>query len=589
MTARPPIGIDLGTTNSAVAIVEGDRPVLIANRAGERLTPSVVCWPGERECTVGTAARRMAALHPLDTIHSAKRLIGRRHEDAREDLGRLPYVVRKGATGDCHIVAGRRERSAQEVSAMILRALREDAEDQLGHAVREAVITVPAYFDDAQRTATREAGRIAGLEVLRIIAEPTAAALAYGYDLSEDRRIAVFDFGGGTFDISFMELGGGVFEVRSTGGDTHLGGDDIDAALMEWIVAQSGICNAVDPALRTRLREAAEQVKIALSAVDVAMIALPFAEGNIHAELRLERGELERIAAPTLARLRAPCVQALRDSGWRMQDLDAVLLVGGSTRMPAVRELVQELFQREPEHGVNPDEAVALGAAIQGAMLSGRWRELTLLDVTPLSLGIETESGGVSVVIPRNTLVPTARTEVFSTARNGQRTVAIHIVQGERPLARGNRSLGRFILEGIRPARRGEPQIEVTFSLDADGILQVRARDADTDAAQAIRIEGTGNLSDGEIAELVRQAEQQRNEDDERVELLERASRYAGTVLALADVPELPVDPDALEPLLEQARALLQLLDENAGAEEIRAALSELESRADAVQLRDNE
>jgi len=523
------IGIDLGTTNSVVAIMEGDNPTVIANEEGGRTTPSVVGFTQKGERLVGQVAKRQRVTNPENTVYSIKRFMGRRYREVPGEIKQVPYKVVEAENGDVRVEVFGKKFSPPEISAMILQKLKKAAEDYLGEKVEKAVITVPAYFNDSQRTATKDAGRIAGLEVVRIINEPTAAALAYGMDKKKDQTIAVYDFGGGTFDISILEVGEGVVEVKSTNGDTHLGGDDIDQRVQDWIVSEfkkdSGIDLGVDKMAIQRLKEAAEKAKIELSTTIETEINLPFitadASGPKHLLMKLTRARLEQLIEDLIQRSVAPCRQALADAQLKAEQIDEVVLVGGQTRMPRIQALVRELFGKEPHKGVNPDEVVAVGAAIQGAVLSGDVKDVLLLDVTPLTLGIETLGSVFTKMIPRNTTIPTKKTEVFSTASDSQPSVEIHILQGEREMAADNRTLGRFHLDGLPPAPRGVPKIEVTFDIDANGILHVSAKDMGTGKQQAITITGHGGLEDKDINRMVKDAETHSAEDKKRREVIE--------------------------------------------------------------------
>jgi len=527
------IGIDLGTTNSCVAVMEGGEPVVITNAEGSRTTPSVVAFTRNGERLVGAAARRQAVTNPTNTVASVKRFMGLNHADARGEIGRVPFAVKPAKTGDCEIHAGGKAYRPPEISAMVLQKLKESAEAFLGTAVDKAVITVPAYFNDAQRQATKDAGRIAGLDVLRIINEPTAAALAYGLDKRKNEKIAVYDLGGGTFDVSILALEDSSFEVLSTNGDTHLGGDDFDRVIIDWLaesfLKEQGIDLRNDAMALQRLKEAAEKAKCELSSSTQTDINLPFvtadASGPKHLNQTLSRAKFEQLASGLLERTKAPCHRALEDAGLKASDIDEVILVGGMTRMPAVGELVKQLFNAEPHRGVNPDEVVALGAAIQAGVLSGEVKDVLLLDVTPLSLGIETLGGVCTRLVERNTTIPVSKKEIFSTAEDNQPSVTVHVLQGERELAADNRTLGRFNLEGIMPAPRGLPQIEVAFDIDADGIVHVSAKDLATGKAQRIRIEASSGLSEAEINQRVREAEQHAQEDAERRKQVEIKNR----------------------------------------------------------------
>src|SRR2546425_7640044 len=515
------IGIDLGTTNSVVAVVEGGDPTVIANQEGSRLTPSVVAYTKEGETLVGQVAKRQAITNPENTVFSIKRFMGRRYDEVLQEMKLVPYKVVKAQNGDARIEIRGKVYSPPEISALVLRKLKEAAEAYLGEKVSQAVITVPAYFNDSQRQATKDAGAIAGLEVLRIVNEPTAAALAYGLDKKKDETIAVYDLGGGTFDISILEIGEGVVEVKATNGDTHLRGDDFDQQVMDWIAEEFrkeyGIDLRKDRMALQRLKEAAEKAKCELSSTLSTEINLPFItadqSGPKHLVMTLTRAKLESLVMDLIDRTAEPCRQAMKDAGVTPKQIDEVILVGGQTRMPKVQELVRELFEKDPHKGGNPDEVVAVGAAIQGGVLAGDGKDVVLLDVTPLSLGVETQGGVMTVLIPRNTTIPTAKTEVFSTAEDNQSAVDIHVLQGERPLASENKSLGHFRLEGLAPAPRGVPQIEVTFDLDANGILNVTARDKATGRQQKITITASSGLSKDEVERLVREAESHAAED----------------------------------------------------------------------------
>lgn len=591
------IGIDLGTTNSCMAVMQGGEATVIQNAEGARTTPSVVAVKdGERR--VGVSAKNQAATNPENTIYSAKRFIGRKYSESKQDISRVPYKCEKGKSGEVEIVLDGKQKRPAEISAMVLQKIKADTEKFLGEEVTEAVITVPAYFNDAQRQATKDAGKIAGLEVKRIINEPTAAALAYGIDKKGgDKNIAVFDLGGGTFDVSILELGDGVFQVKSTNGDTQLGGDDFDLRIMDWIIAEfkkeQGIDVSEDKLAIQRIKEASEKAKIELSNLHETTISLPYLtvgpEGPKNFETKLSRSKFEDLVADLIERTVEPCRKAMKDSKIFESDIDEVILVGGSTRIPAVQEKVKDVFGKEPHQGLNPDEVVALGAAIQGGILAGdsNVKDILLVDVTPLSLGIETLGGVNTVLIERNTAVPTSKSQIFSTAADNQPAVEVHVVQGERPMATDNKSLGKFNLDGIAPAPRGVPQIEVTFDIDSNGILNVKAVDKGTGKEQHITITDSSNMSEEEIEKMRQEAEKYAEEDAKKKEGVEVRNKAESLVFqsekTLKDAGE-KVSDEMKKPVQEKIDAVKKVLEnKDASNEEIEEAYKELEEEIQKV------
>jgi len=580
------IGIDLGTTNSVVAVMEGGEPVVITNPEGSRTTPSVVAFTKGNERLVGQVAKRQAVTNPENTIYSIKRFMGRKYEEVSEEMKIVPYRVARANNGDARVVIMGKESSPPEISSMILQKMKQAAEEYLGQKVTQAVITVPAYFNDSQRQATKDAGKIAGLEVLRIVNEPTAAALAYGLDKKKDETIAVYDFGGGTFDISILEVGEGVVEVKSTNGDTHLGGDNIDQKVMDWIVDEfikdQGIDLSKDKMALQRLKEAAEKAKMELSSVMETEINLPFitadASGPKHLTMKLTRARFEQLVEDLLQKSVGPCKQALTDAGVKPEQIDEVVLVGGSTRIPRVQQIVRDLFKKEPHKGVNPDEVVAIGAAVQAGVLAGDVKDLLLLDVTPLSLGIETLGGVFTKLIERNTTIPTRKSETFSTAADNQTSVEVHVLQGERSMAKDNRTLGKFHLVGIPPAPRGVPQVEVTFDIDANGIVNVSAKDLGTNKEQKITITSSSGLSKDEIQRMSKDAESHSEEDRKYREEVEAKNKADSLIYATEKTLKenrdkvSEADAKSIETAMEECRRAIS----EGGAERINQAVDQL-------------
>ncbi len=585
------LGIDLGTTNSCMAVMEGGEPVVVPNAEGQRTTPSVVAFTKSGERLVGQAAKRQSVTNPTNTVFSVKRFMGRRYDEVAHEISLVPYEVTKAGNGDAHVKAGDKSYSPPEIASMILQKLKADAEAYLGETVTKAVITVPAYFNDSQRQATKDAGKIAGLEVLRIINEPTAASLAYGLDKKKEEHIAVYDLGGGTFDISVLDIGDGVFEVKATNGDTHLGGDDFDQAVIDWLAndfkAEHGVDLTRDPMALQRLKEASEKAKCELSSSQSTDINLPFitadASGPKHLNVTLSRSKLEQLCDDLVERTAGPCRNCVSDAD--VPQIDEVILVGGSTRMPRVQEKAKELFGKDPHKGVNPDEVVAIGAAIQGGILAGEVKDVLLLDVTPLSLGIETLGGVFTTLIERNTTIPTKKSEIFSTAADNQPSVEIHVLQGERKMAADNKTIGRFHLDGIPPAPRGVPQVEVTFDIDANGILNVSAKDLGTGKEQKITITASSGLSDEDVEKMVKDAERNAEEDKAKRDAVE--TRNTAENMAYQSEKMLKENGDKIDAAkkaeIEKAIEALRDALKTDDAAKITAAQEELTNKMQAV------
>ncbi|MDX1535609.1 MAG: molecular chaperone DnaK [Candidatus Spechtbacterales bacterium] len=587
------IGIDLGTTNSAMAVVEAGEPKIIENKEGNRTTPSIVALAKNGERIVGLLAKRQAVTNPKNTIHSAKRLIGRHFDDAeaQEVVGSVPFETKKGDKGEVEIKLGDKWNRPAEISAMVLQKLKQDAEERLGEKITEAVITVPAYFNDAQRKATKDAGTIAGLEVKRIINEPTAAALAYGFNKKKDEKIVVYDFGGGTFDVSVLEVSEDTIEVKATGGDTHLGGEDFDREIMNWIVEEfkkaEGVDLSKDPLAKQRLKDAAESAKHELSSTTESEINIPFitsdASGPKHLNLKLSRAKLEELVADYIKRAGDKTKQVVKEAGFSESDIDEIILVGGQTRMPAIQDSVKEIFGKDPHRDINPDEVVAMGAAIQGGILGGDVKDILLLDVTPLTLGIETMGSVMTPMIEKNTTIPTSKTQTFSTAADNQPSVEVHVLQGERSMAKDNKTLGRFMLDGIPPAPRGVPQIEVSFDIDANGILNVSAKDKATGKEQSVRIEASSGLSEEEIEKMKKEAEAHEEEDKKQRELVDLKNQ--AETLVYSTEKALKDHGDKVEDSVkEDIKEKLEALNKAREGEEVEAIKQAVEDLSQASQ-----